>query len=366
MNKTLQLVLICCLLLAVIVPAYGQNWYYGVFDEFNDPRGANPIGIRGWGMGGVRTALEQLGGGVIYSPAGMAWDYPAFLSGEFDVRTPFPKGTDPTRSESQTLFLPRYMGMAFPAGKLRFGLAYAVPYGHRVVYRTSLTTYEYPMAEHRIVIPFAWRVSDQWAVGVTLGLSIVSWKEIHDGTETDNSASGLGFASVLHVQWKPQPTMTLGIEAQLPITVSGDAKINSVTFSENWERPLEVRVGIAKKWTGFITALDVFFRQYSAIDSWMVDRGRMTKDQWGLASGVEFPMAGADWRIGGYLETDPVEGGDQLMINITAGVGWNLRGTNVQAALVDSHASSDESLRATRFQLGFEILTPRNNNDDGS
>jgi hypothetical protein len=53
-----------------------------------------------------------------------------------------------------------------------------------------------------------------------------------------------------------------------------------------------------------------------------------------------------------------VENSDDPMINLTAGMGWNLGGTNVQVALVDSHVSPDESERSTRFLVAFEILTP--------
>jgi len=84
----------------------------------------------------------------------------------------------------------------------------------------------------------------------------------------------------------------------------------------------------------------------------------MTDDQWGSAMGIELPIAGAKWRFGGQVETDPVNGSDQLSILITTGLGWCLGGMNIQTALVDSHSSPDEYLRATRFLLGFEILAP--------
>jgi hypothetical protein len=361
MDKKQQLALLLYIVIAWAVPTYSQDWYYGVFDEFNDPRGNNFIGVREWGMGGVRTALEQLGSSSIYAPAGMAWDLPAFIGAQYDIRTPFPKGTNLGEPESQTLFLPRYIGILFSSKMERFGVAYAVPYGQRVVYRDVTSTFEYTLAEHRIYIPFAYRVGEQWTTGISVGLSVATWKETLDGTDTGNSGTGLGFTSVLHVQWKPQPTMMLGIEAQPPSKVSGDSKFNSVSVSEEWKRPLEVRVGVSKKWNRLLTAMEVFFKQYSGLDNWMVDRGFMTKDQWGVASGVEFPYAGADWRLGGHWESDPVEGSDWINISITAGVGWNLKGTNIHTALVDSHASSEKSLRATRFLFGFEILTPRDN-----
>jgi hypothetical protein len=359
MNKVSILASICCLVIVATAPAFSQTTQNSIFGDFNDLRGDNPIGVREWGMGGVRTALEQLGSSSVCAPAGMAWDLPAFISAQYDIRTPFAKGTNPVRSESQTLFLPRYIGMLFSSGMRRFGVAYALPYGQRTVCQTATSAREYTLAEHRIYIPFAWRVAKQWAVGASIGLSIASWKETLDGTDTGNFASGLGFSSAIHAQWRPRPSMMLGLEAQPPITVSGDSKVDSISSSVEWKRPLEVRAGVAKKWSGFLTAADVFFRQYSALDNWMVDRGFMTKGQWGVAAGTEFPWAGANWRFGGQVEADPVEGGNQIWAMITIGAGWSLGGTNVHAAVVDSHASSDETLRATRFLFGFEILTPR-------
>ena len=335
-----------------------QTRKYGFFDDYNDLRGSNPIGVRGWGMGGVRTALEYSGGMMMHAPAGMAWQPPVFISAEFDIRTPFSDGSPPLRSESQTLFLPRWIGTTLSTDAVKFGVGYGVPYGHRAVYQLPNNKYEYVMVEHRVVAPIAVRIGQQWAVGVSLGLSIAKWEELRDGTKTDNTATGLGFASAIHVQWRPTSDLTLGLETQPPITVSGDADINSVSFTEEWKRPLEVRAGAMKRWTRFITVADIYYRGYADVTGWMVDQGSMTKSQWGAACGVEFPWMGADLRVGGSWESDPVETSDDPMITFTAGLGWSLGGTNVQVALVDSHASPDESERSTRFLVAFEILTP--------
>jgi hypothetical protein len=335
-----------------------QTRKYGFFDDYNDLRGSNPIGVRGWGMGGVRTALEYSGGMMLHAPAGMAWHPPVFISAEFDIRTPYSDGSPPLRSESQTLFMPRWIGTTFSTEMVKFGVGYGVPYGHRAVYQLPSNKYEYVMAEHRVVAPIAVRIGQQWAVGVSLGLSIAKWEEIRDGSSTDNTATGMGFASVFHVQWRPASDMTLGLETQPPITVSGDADVNSVSVSEEWKRPLEVRAGVVKRWSDFITVADIYYRGYADVTGWMVDQGSMTKNQWGAAGGVEFPWMGADLRVGGSWESDPVEASDDPMITFTTGLGWSLGGTNVQIALVDSHASPDESERSTRFLVAFEILTP--------
>lgn len=362
--QTLGIALLCMGMLGFWSTGLCQQRQYGIFDDYNDLRGVNPLGVLQWGMGGVRTALESQSGTIMYTPAGMAWDVPPLISAEFDIRTPFPRENNYAIAESQTLFLPRWAGMLFPKGSLRFGFGYGVPYGHRRVYQTSSIKYEHTLVEHRIVAPIAWRFAPEWSVGMSIGLSITSWKEEQDGSDTENTATGMGFASAFHMQWKPRPDIVVGMEAQPPITVTGDSEFNSVSFSEEWKRPLEARIGMQKKWPRFRIAADVFFRQYSELDNWMVDRGRMTDDQWGTAVGIECPIAGAKWRFGGQVETDPVIGSDQMAILITTGLGWCLGGMNIQTALIDSHSSPDEYLRATRFLLGFEILAPEPYDND--
>jgi hypothetical protein len=344
-------------ILGIGFAGWAQVRKYGIYDDYNDLRGENPLGVEQWGMGGVRTAMESNGGAVIYCPAGLAWDIPPSLSGEFEIRTPFPRSSDFPSAESQTLFLPRWVGMVFATGSWRLGMAYALPYGHRRVTRILATKYEHTLAEHRILIPVAWRVAERWALGVSVGLSIASWNEDQNGSDTDNTATGFGFASSVHVQWRPRSDLVLGFEAQPPMKVSGDADINAVNFSEEWERPEEFRVGVQKRWQRFRGAMDLFFRGYSGHDIWMVDRGYMSENQYGGAVGVEFDWLGAKVRFGSQVETDPVEGGDDLAIMVTTGVGWSLGGVDVRTSLVDSHSSTDKYLRATRFLVGFDILS---------
>ena len=363
-SKTLSLWLLVGGLLGMAVTLQSQIRRDGVFDDYNDLRGDNPTGTLQWGMGGVRAAMESLSGSLMFAPAGMAWSTPPFISGEFDIRTYYPRGNNNLAAESQTLFVPRWIGTMFAYKSWRFGLGYGVPYGHRRVYQISGAEYEFTLAENRIVAPVAVRIGNQWAAGVTLGLSFVSWKERLDGSETGNSANGLGFASAIHVQWRPRADLTFGIEAEPPVTISGDAKFNSVTFpNEEWKRPLGLRAGVQKQWSGFRAAGDLYFNQYSALDNWMVDRGLMSHDQWGAAAGIEISYAGAKWRLGGQAETDPVYNGEVLAVMISAGSGWSLGGVDVNAALVDSHLSSDSSQRATRFLFGVEILTPASAED---
>ena len=202
----------------------------------------------------------------------------------------------------------------------------------------------------------ALKIAPQLAAGATVGFSYISWKENIDGSGTNNSATGLGFASAVDLQWRPHPDLMFGIEAEPPITISGDTKFNGISSSEEWKRPLGVRTGVQKRWNNIRTAADVYFRQYSALDNWEVDRGVMSHDQWGVAAGAEVPYNGALLRFGGQAETDPVDGDKTLNVMITAGLGWSLGGFNINTALVDSHASSEKSLRGTRFLLGFNIL----------
>jgi hypothetical protein len=355
-NRMLCIALLIGGLLGINVDSRSQTRKHGVLDDFNDLRGVNPLGIVDWGMGGVRTAMEGTSGSLIYAPAGMAWGTPPFLSGEFDVRTYFPRGKNILDAESQTLFMPRWVGMAFMSGRWRFGFGYAVPYGHRRVYDILGSNNEYVLAEQRLAAPVAFKIAPQLAAGATVGFSYISWKENIDGSGTDNSATGLGFASAVDLQWKPRPDLMFGAEAEPPIIISGDAKINAVTFHEQWKRPLGLRTGVQKRWDNIRTAADVYFRQYSALDNWEVDRGVMSHDQYGVAVGAELPYSGALLRFGGQAETDPVDGNKTLTVMITAGLGWSLGGFNINTAVVDSHASTDRSVRGTRFLLGLNVL----------
>ena len=240
----LGLRLLSFFLITMAPPSLEAAERYGAYGLF--PQGP----VRVAAMGGAFTAISDDASGIIYNPAGLAFQkYWGDLGGNMNyvANREVDLNSDGIKDGIPYTYL--YYAGSLRLGNWGFGLGFSSPFNSIISFSNDSGSFretrEIQLTIVNFSLPIAYRISEQWSVGLTFQLSGLEQRYKFSSTDPTATPINLGTTganayTAIGVAYRPSETYGFGLFYQPEKNFYVDPALNSQTGGVNWFRPVVV------------------------------------------------------------------------------------------------------------------------------